>query len=65
LKEKVLVSTTKNATKIKAESMKTNLDIYLQSKICQYLFVHLKNLLCAAALRNYPKVYFADTLQIT
>jgi len=55
----------KNATKIKAESMKTNLDIYLQSKICQYLFVHLKNLLCAAALRNYPKVYFADTLQIT
>jgi len=55
----------KNATKIKAESMKTNLDIYLQSKICKNLFVHFEHLLCTTALRNYPKIYFTHTLQIT
>jgi hypothetical protein len=31
---------------------KTSLDIYLQRKVCQYLLVHLKDLLCAAALGN-------------
>jgi hypothetical protein len=44
---------------------KTSLDIYLQRKVCQYLLVHLKDLLCAAALGNYSKVDFTDTLQIT